>query len=107
MGAGSIGRLATAFALAWAIASVSAGQALAAPGGASPPARGMPWCGEVLWSGAKIPTANLARKLGTAERIIDNVDLATDAATLVLMFVSGGVAVPAAAVKAVAKLGLG
>jgi len=105
VGARSIGRLVTAVTLGWALASISAGPALAAPSGASQPERGMPWCSKVLWAGAKIPTTSLARKLGTVERIIDNVDMATDAATLVLMVVSGGVAVPGAAVKAVAKLG--
>ena len=105
MAARSMGRLVTALTLGLALAWVMTAPALAAPIGASATARGMPWCGEVLWTGAKIPTTNLARKLGTVERIIDNVDMATDAATVVLMVVSGGVAVPAAAIKAVAKLG--
>ena len=64
-----------------------------------------PWCGKVIWTGAKTPTATLAQRLARVEKIIDNVDIATDAATIALIGISGGAAVPAAAVKGVAKLG--
>lgn len=108
MSARSIARVATALAMACAVASGSAAPAFAAGSGDAQSARaaGMPWCGKVLWTGAKVPTASLKRKLETVERVVGDVDIATDAATVVLMFVSGGVAVPAAVVKGVAKLGL-
>lgn len=63
------------------------------------------WCGKSVWTGARMPTGALAHKLGRIEKIVDNADLATDAATILLIGVSGGVAVPAAVVKGVAKLG--
>ncbi len=51
------------------------------------------------------PHGDIAQRLGRVEKIVDNVDIATDAATIVLIGISGGVSVPAAAVKGVAKLG--
>ena len=51
------------------------------------------------------PTATKAQRRARVEKIIDNVDIATDAATIALIGISGGAAVPAAAVEGVAKLG--
>lgn len=103
-----IGRLApvAVLSLGCAVAAPAAPAAAAASGEPQyARAAAAPWCGKTLWTGRKAPTGALAQKLGRVEKIIDNVDIATDAATIVLIGVSGGVAVPAAVVKGVAKLG--
>jgi uncharacterized phosphosugar-binding protein len=72
-----------------------------------PPVRALaaPWCGTSIWTGGKMPTSALTRSLERVEKVIDTIDVATDAATVVLLAVSGGVAVPVGVAKAVAKLG--
>lgn len=92
--------------LGWMVAAPSAPAAAAQSSEPqSARAAAAPWCGKIVWSGAKTPTGTLAQRLERVEKIIDNVDIATDAATVVLIGISGGVAVPAAVVKGVAKLG--
>lgn len=99
--------LVAALSLGWMVAAPTAPAAAAQ--GSEPTqyarAAAAPWCGKIIWAGAKTPTATLAQRLGRVEKIIDDVDIATDAATVLLIGISGGVAVPAAAVKGVAKLG--